>query len=88
MGVIAARIAAHSADIVKGVPRAQERDQMMSEKRRELDWEGMYQLALDPDLARRMRKESEAYMKEYCTMCGKYCSIRLNPKVKKLEVKK
>jgi phosphomethylpyrimidine synthase len=77
-GVIAARIAAHSGDIAKGIPNATNWDDEMSKCRKALDWEGMYRLAIDPDLARQRRADSEAYDKITCTMCGKLCSINLN----------
>ena len=58
-GIIAARIAAHAADIAKGVPGAAEWDYKMSEARKRLDWEGMFALAMDPEKARRYRAESK-----------------------------
>lgn len=75
-GVIAARIAAHIGDLVKDVPGAREWDKKMSEKRAELDWRGMYELALDPAKAREMRKRSEAYEDDVCSMCGHHCSLK------------
>lgn len=80
LGVIAARIAAHSGDIAKGVKGAMERDAEMSKMRRALDWEGMYRCAVDPSMARQMRMQSEDYDKEVCTMCGYLCSIRMDSK--------
>ena len=77
-GVIAARIAAHSGDIAKGLPGATDWDLEMSKCRKSLDWEGMYKLAIDPDLARQRRADSEAYDQMVCTMCGKLCSINLS----------
>jgi phosphomethylpyrimidine synthase len=77
-GVFAARIAAHSGDIAKGIPGASDWDRKMSEARFALDWEGMYNLALDGELARSKRRNSEAYDQMVCTMCGKLCSINLN----------
>ncbi len=76
-GVFAARIAAHSGDIAKGIPGAMDRDLKMSQFRRELNWEGMYETALDSELARSKRRESEAFDQIICTMCGKLCSINL-----------
>ncbi|MBE0598622.1 MAG: phosphomethylpyrimidine synthase ThiC, partial [Desulfuromonadales bacterium] len=70
-GVIAARIAAHAADIVKKVPGAFAKDVAMAKCRKNLDWEGQFGLALDPAKARRLRAESgvdEAH--GACTMCG------------------
>ncbi len=77
-GIIASRIAAHAADIVKGIKKAKEIDDEMSRMRKLLDWEGMFQLAIDPEKAQKMKKESEAYTKEFCSMCGKFCSIHLS----------
>ncbi len=77
-GVYAARIAAHSGDIAKGISEAADRDRKMSQYRRALDWEGMYEMALDSELARSKRRDSEAYDQIVCTMCGKFCSINLS----------
>lgn len=86
-GVIAARIAAHSGDIAKGIPGAIEADRAMSEARRNLDWEAMYKLAIDPEWARKFRRESESYDENVCTMCGQFCSININNTFLKREVK-
>jgi phosphomethylpyrimidine synthase len=75
-GVIAARIAAHSGDIVKGVPGAIEKDRAMSEARSKLNWKGMYANAIDPKLAREKRAQSEDSENDVCSMCGKLCAIR------------
>lgn len=77
-GVIAARIAAHTADIVKGVKGAKDWDRSMSEARKALDWEKMYSLAIDPERAREMRASSEAYESAVCTMCGPLCAIDMD----------
>ncbi|RKY61724.1 MAG: phosphomethylpyrimidine synthase [Candidatus Latescibacterota bacterium] len=76
-GVVASVIAAHAADIAKGLPKAKERDLKMAQRRRALDWEGMFRLALDPHKARRYRQESDAPVDEECTMCGEYCVLKL-----------
>ncbi len=75
-GVIAAKIAAHSGDIAKGVPGAIERDRAMSGARRDLDWEKMFALCVDPTVARARRQASEDKNNEVCTMCGDLCAIR------------
>ncbi len=75
-GIIAARIAAHAADIAKGIPGARQWDDDMSEARANLDWEKMFQLAIDPDKARRYRAESRPQHEDSCTMCGKMCAVR------------
>ncbi len=77
-GVIASKIAAHAADIAKGIPGAIDRDIEMSKARAALDWERMYKLALDPEKARSFRER--ALPKEetdVCTMCGPYCAIKV-----------
>jgi phosphomethylpyrimidine synthase len=75
-GVIAARIAAHSGDIGKGIKGAIEKDRMMSKYRRELDWNGMYSVAIDPELAKKRRGQSESSNEDICTMCGDLCAIK------------
>jgi phosphomethylpyrimidine synthase len=77
-GVIAARIAAHTADIVKGVRGAKDWDRSMSAARKALDWERMYSLAIDPERAREMRASSEDYESSVCTMCGPLCAIDMD----------
>jgi len=74
-GVIATLIAAHSGDIAKGVPVAIDRDRTMSVCRKELDWDGMFQAALDPDLPRRRWEENRANEDKTCTMCGNLCAM-------------
>lgn len=75
-GVIASKIAAHAADMVKYPARARRRDDDMSRARKALNWETMYRLALDPDKARQRREESGISDKDYCSMCGDFCSVR------------
>ncbi len=75
-GVIAARIAAHSGDIGKGIKGAIEKDRLMSKYRRELDWKGMYSVAIDPELAKKRRGQSESSNEDICTMCGDLCAIK------------
>lgn len=77
-GTIASRIAAHAADIVKGVPGASERDDAMSRARRALDWEAMENLALDPGKVRATRDSRPTSDDKACSMCGKFCSVRAN----------
>lgn len=76
-GVIASRIAAHAADIAKGVPGALERDSDMARCRKKLDWEGQYRLSLDPERARRLREESGVSDHGACTMCGEFCAYKV-----------
>ncbi|MFH1587696.1 MAG: phosphomethylpyrimidine synthase ThiC [Candidatus Diapherotrites archaeon] len=73
-GVIAARIAAHAADIAKGVKGAREWDDRMSKERKNLNWEGMMELAIDPEKAREYRKRCAD--EETCSMCGEFCSMK------------
>lgn len=75
-GVIASRIAAQSADIVKNIDRARQRDYTISKARRDLDWETIYNNAIDPEMARKRRNESESSAEDYCTMCGNLCAVK------------
>lgn len=75
-GVMASRIAAHSADIVKNVKGSRERDQIISKARRDLDWETMFKMALDPEIARKRKKESESSEEDHCSMCGNLCAVK------------
>ncbi len=84
-GIIAARIAAHAADIAKGIKGARAWDNEMSEARRELDWEKMFSLAIDPEKAREYRESSMPEHSDSCTMCGKMCAVRTVNKVLKGE---
>jgi len=78
-GVIASKIAAHIADIAKGVPGAFERDYMMSKYRKELNWEGMFSLAIDPERAREKFQKNRDI--DSCTMCGKLCAVKIDQKL-------
>ena len=80
-GIIASKIAAHAADIAKGLPGAADWDYQMGVARRELDWEKMFGLAIDPEKAKRYRAESTPENQDTCTMCGKMCSVRNMNKV-------
>lgn len=75
-GIIASKIAAHAADVAKGLPGAADWDYEMSDARRELDWERQFALAIDPEKARRYRAESTPEHDDTCTMCGKMCAVR------------
>ncbi|MBU0502911.1 MAG: phosphomethylpyrimidine synthase ThiC [Candidatus Omnitrophota bacterium] len=83
-GVIASRIAAHAADIVKGLPQALEWDRKMSLARKKRDWQKQIKLAIDPQKAKLYRLSSKPDLSDVCTMCGKYCSIKLSEKCLKL----
>jgi phosphomethylpyrimidine synthase len=75
-GVMASRIAAHAADIVKGVKGAAERDMQMSVARKKLDWEEQARLALDPKRFERVHHQ-RGTAGSACSMCGKYCAMDL-----------
>ncbi len=75
-GVIASRIAAHAADIAKGIPGAIEQDRKMAHCRKKLDWEGQISLSFDPDRVRERRGETPPTVNEVCSMCGEFCAIK------------
>ena len=75
-GIIASKIAAHAADVAKGLPGASDWDYEMSEARRNLDWDRQFELAIDEEKARRYRAESTPEREDTCTMCGKMCAVR------------
>jgi len=75
-GIIAARIAAHAADIAKGIKGAGDWDHKMSDARKRLDWETMFQLAIDPEKARRYRAMSKPEKEDTCSMCGNFCAMK------------
>ncbi len=70
-GLIATRIAAHAADIAKGVPGARDVDDRMADARRRLAWDEMWDHALDADTARARYEASPASTEGTCTMCGR-----------------
>ena len=77
-GVIVTRIAAHAADIAKGVKEAQAWDDSMSSARKQLDWEAQLKLAIDPVKATSIyRERSPDPEEEGCSMCGEFCALRL-----------
>lgn len=80
-GIIATKIAAHAGDIAKGIKGARDLDNAMSKARRELNWEKIFDLSIDPDKARRYREESKPEDEHTCTMCGKMCAVRNMNKV-------
>jgi phosphomethylpyrimidine synthase len=75
-GVIASKIAAHSADIVKGIKGASERDLAISRARRELNWAEIYNSSIDPEYARKRKESSAGAGKNVCTMCGHFCAVK------------
>ena len=80
-GIVAARIAAHAADIAKGIPGAIDWDNAMSSARRDLDWKRMFDLALDPEKAREYRASSQPIDEEVCTMCGDLCAVKRSRRI-------
>jgi phosphomethylpyrimidine synthase len=75
-GVIASRVAAHAADIVKGVQGAKEWDAQMSRARKALDWEAQAELSVDRELCRQIHSKIPAGGTT-CSMCGKYCAMAI-----------
>lgn len=75
-GIIASKIAAHAADIAKGIKGARDIDNKMSDARHRLDWEGMFKYALDPEKARRYYESTPVSERHTCSMCGKMCAVR------------
>lgn len=76
-GVIASRIASHSADIVKGVRGAIDWDKQMSIARKKRNWDEQISLSIDPQKAKEYRAASKPHLLDVCTMCSEYCSIKL-----------
>lgn len=75
-GIIASRIAAHAADIAKGVPHARDRDNAMAEARHKVDWEEMFRIAVDGEKARAYFESTPPADRHTCSMCGKMCAVR------------
>ena len=86
-GIVAARIAAHAADIAKGIPGAREHDNEMATARHAFDWERMFELAIDGDRAREYYESAPPQEDQSCTMCGKMCAVRtVNKALENLEL--
>jgi len=77
-GIIASKIAAHAADIAKGIPNARDIDDKMADARRALDWDAQFECALDPETAKKIRDDRapEDDHSDTCSMCGKFCAVR------------
>lgn len=75
-GIIASKIAAHAADIAKGLPGATDWDLKMDKARKVLDWEKMFDVAIDPEKARRYRESSKPEKEDTCSMCGNFCAVK------------
>lgn len=76
-GVIASKIAAHAADIVKGFPGAIDKDNAMAKARNKLDWKKQIELSIDPEKASTMRHAGGGDKTDACSMCGSYCAIKV-----------
>ena len=92
-GIIAYKIAAHAADLAKGIPGAQIRDNALSKARFEFRWEDQFNLSLDPDTARAYHDETlpkqAAKTAHFCSMCGpKFCSMKITHEIKAMDSKK
>lgn len=75
-GIMASKIAAHAADIAKGVPHATDRDNAMAKARHAIDWEEMFKVAIDPEKARDYFESTPPADRHTCSMCGKMCAVR------------
>ncbi|NLW18856.1 MAG: phosphomethylpyrimidine synthase ThiC [Candidatus Cloacimonetes bacterium] len=75
-GIIASRIAAHIADLARGCPKALQIDDAISTARRRMDWETIFDLSVDPSLARKRKSETSGELSDQCSMCGKLCAIK------------
>ncbi|MDP6525755.1 MAG: phosphomethylpyrimidine synthase ThiC [Kiritimatiellia bacterium] len=85
-GVVACRIAAHAADVARGLPGERDRDDAMADARAELDWEKQFSLALDGDSARSRYQSSNPTCEsetDHCSMCGKdFCAVRTSKRLR------
>ncbi|HOV41331.1 MAG TPA: phosphomethylpyrimidine synthase ThiC, partial [Oscillospiraceae bacterium] len=75
-GIVASKIAAHAADIAKGIPGAREIDNKMSDARRRIAWEEMFSYAIDPQKAREYFESTPPSDRHTCSMCGKMCAMK------------
>ncbi|MGN1404399.1 MAG: phosphomethylpyrimidine synthase ThiC [Ruminococcus sp.] len=80
-GIVASKIAAHAADVAKGLPGARDWDNAMSRARCDVDWEGMFAQAIDPEKARNYFESRPPQDKHTCSMCGKMCAMRTSSKI-------
>lgn len=76
-GLIASKIAAHSADIAKGIKNASQRDLSISIARAKRDWQKQIELAINPDKAKDYRQSRKPMEEDVCTMCGEFCSMKM-----------
>lgn len=80
-GIVASKIAAHAGDIAKGIPGARDWDNKMSDARRRIDWETMFDLAIDSQKARAYFESKPPAEKDSCSMCGKMCAMRTTNRI-------
>ena len=76
-GVIASKIAAEAADVARGLPQAWKKERAMAKARKEFDWDGQFDLAIDKSKPRQYRDKCELDDDEMCAMCGEYCAVKI-----------
>jgi len=86
-GVIASRIAAHCADIAKGVPGARDWDVEMSRARKELNWGKQIQLSIDPQKAKEIHEKRKSKSDDVCSMCGEFCAMKISSEALKQDIR-
>ncbi|QNK40998.1 phosphomethylpyrimidine synthase ThiC [Caproicibacter fermentans] len=75
-GIVASLIAAHAADVAKGIPNARERDSQMAMARKNMDWDEIFRIAIDGEKAKRYFESTPPADRHTCSMCGKMCAVR------------
>ena len=75
-GIIASKIAAHAADIAKGLPGARDWDDAMGAARHDLDWDKTFELSIDPEKAKAYREGAKPEKEDTCSMCGNFCAVK------------
>ena len=75
-GIIASKIAAHAADIAKGLPGARQRDDTMAAARHDLDCDPTFELSIDPEKAKAYREGAKPEKEDTCSMCGNFCAVK------------
>ena len=76
-GVIASKIAAEAADVARGLPQTWKKERAMAKARKEFDWDGQFDLAIDKSKPRQYRDKCELDDDEMCAMCGEYCAVKI-----------
>ncbi|KPK85966.1 MAG: thiamine biosynthesis protein ThiC [Phycisphaerae bacterium SM23_33] len=81
-GCVAYKIAAHAADVARGLPGARDRDDRLAEARAELNWAKQFELAFDPETAKDIHRRDMPADQDYCAMCGRdWCAVRISRQV-------